>query len=163
MLKYVFPSGFQQCRYCSVDIVRVMSTSIHMWGTAHMYEYLPGTQYLGGWRISDRKLDHILESDHNPARKHLATRGQMQSLDSSIFTVRIAIANGSFLHSVNVVVAHLDPFFVNEDFSIWFFLRHPDLPMGFKEICESDCKVPWVKYYSGLYFFSHFKIKPDFN
>ena len=118
-LKAIFPSDNQQCRYSSGDIVRVLRNAIS--SGEYMETYLRN-DLLKNDPSADtvfRRIRKIASEPGSHMRKGSKSHERMSShrgIDAITglidLTVRIAIANGSFSHPVNVAIdEHDQPYY----------------------------------------------------
>ncbi|MCL5881042.1 MAG: transposase [Candidatus Thermoplasmatota archaeon] len=118
-LKSIFPDGRPQCRYSSGDIVRVIRNAVSL--NEYIETYVRNSTYVrtpSGDTVF-RWIKYIgSESGSHQRKGSLPLKRKSSHLgldtisDLNDLTVRIAIANGSFQHPVNVAIdEHDEPYY----------------------------------------------------
>ena len=118
-LRSIFPDGRPQCRYSSGDIVRVIRNAVSL--NEHIETYVRNSTYVrtpSGDTVF-RWIKYIgSESGSHQRKGSLPLKRKSSHLgldtisDLNDLTVRIAIANGSFQHPVNVAIdEHDEPYY----------------------------------------------------
>jgi len=118
-LKSVFPDGRSQCRYSSGDIVSVIRNAISL--NEYIETYVRNSTYIrtpsGDTVFRWIKAIELESGSHRRKGSQLHQRTSSHQGTDAItdlidLTVRIAIANGSFQHPVNVAIdEHDEPYY----------------------------------------------------